>query len=118
MQEITRGRKIIGCSDKDVTLIELALVDKHYILNETVEGICSYALQHYNQIKQDCPNKPEEWILKVNTRRGNTHEINNRQAHINSYVLVKIAILNPITFNFEESQMLPTELNDLANSHI
>ena len=41
MQEITRGRNIIGCPDKDATLIELALIDKHYILNETVEGICS-----------------------------------------------------------------------------
>ena len=78
VDELTRGRKIIGSPSKSATLIELALVDKHYILNEKVDGVCSYALQHYKQIKQDCPNKPEEWILKVSRRRGKTYEINNR----------------------------------------
>ena len=101
MQDITRGRKIIGCADSDATLIELALIDKHYILNETIDGISSFALLHYNQIKQDCPNKPDEWILKVNARRGNKYETNNRQAHIKSYELVKIATSNRIAFNFE-----------------
>ena len=78
----------------------------------------SYALQHYKQIKQDCPNKPEEWILKVYSRRGNTYEINNRQAHIKSYELVKLATSNRIAFNYEELEKLPTSLYDLANSHI
>ena len=117
MQEITRGRKIIGSSSKDATLIELALIDKHYILNERVDCVSSYALLHYKQIKQDCPNKPEEWILKVSRRRGNTYEIDSR-SHIKSYELVKIATSNRIAFNYEELEKLPTALYDLANSHI
>ena len=51
MQDITRGRKIIGSSIDNATLIELALIDKHYILNETVNGITKYALEHYKQLK-------------------------------------------------------------------
>ena len=56
--------------------------------------------------------------MKVSSRRGNTHEINNRQAHIKSYELVKIATSNHIAFNFEELQKLPTALYELANAHI
>ena len=43
--------------------------------DEIVDGISSFALLNYNQIKQDCPNKPDEWILKVTRRRGNTYEM-------------------------------------------
>ena len=37
--------------DVDGVLIELALIEKHYILNEIVEGISSFALQNYDEIK-------------------------------------------------------------------
>ena len=39
MQDITRGKKIIGSSKADAVLIQLALIDKHYILNEVVQGV-------------------------------------------------------------------------------
>ena len=115
---ITPGKKIIGSSKEDAVLIELALIDKHYILNEVVRDVTAYALKNYKQIKQDCPNKPEEWILKVSRRRGNTYEICSRDAHIKSYELVKLATSNRIPFNYEELEKLPTALYDLANTHI
>ena len=118
MQDITRGKKIIGSSKADAVLIQLALIDKHYILNEVVQGVTAYALKNYKQIKQDCPNKPDDWILKVYRRRGNTYEICSRDAHIKSYELVKLATSNRITFNYEELEHLPTSLYNLSNSHI
>ena len=78
----------------------------------------AYALNNYKQIKQDCPNKPEEWILKVYGRHDNTYEICSHDAHIKSYELVKLATSDRIAFNFEELQHLPTALYDLANAHI
>ena len=82
IDNITPGKKIIGSLNSDAILIQLALIDKHYILNEVVQDVTAYALKNYKQIKQDCPNKPEEWILKVYRRRGNTYEICSRDAHI------------------------------------
>ena len=69
IDDITPGKKIIGSPNKDAVLIQLVLIDKHYILNEVVQGVTAYALKNYKQIKQDCPNKPDEWILKVYRRR-------------------------------------------------
>ena len=32
IQDVIRGKIIIGCSDEKAVLIELAIIDKHYIL--------------------------------------------------------------------------------------
>ena len=61
IEDITRGRKIIGSSIDNATLIELALIDKHYILNESVNGVSSYALQHYNKSNK---------IVQINQKTG------------------------------------------------
>ena len=66
--DITRGKKVIGSNKKDSILIELALIYDHYILNETIEGINKYALEHYTEIKKSCPDKNDEWIFKVNKK--------------------------------------------------
>ena len=41
---ITPNKKIIGSDKNDAIKINLALIEKHYILNEEVEGINKYAL--------------------------------------------------------------------------
>ena len=96
----------------------MALIDKHYILNEEVKGINSFALEHYNEIKKAYPNKPDEWILSVYKQNGKYYKIDKSRAHIKSYELVKLISSDKIRFSFEELQKLPTALYDISNSDI
>ena len=116
--DITRGKKVIGSIKNDAVKIDLAIIDKHYILNEDVEGINKFALSHYEEIKKACPNKPDEWILKVKRIKNGKYEIDNAKAHIKSYELVQIISNEKIRFSFEELQHLPTALYDISNSEI
>ena len=68
--DITKGKKITGSNKNDAVKIDLALIDNHYILNEEVEGINKYALEHFTEIKNAYPNKPDDWILKVCKKKG------------------------------------------------
>ena len=88
LDDITHRKKIIGSAKKDAITIDLVLIDEHYILNEEVQGISRFALEHYKEIKEKCHNKPDEWILKVCRIKNNRYEINEQKAHINSYDLV------------------------------
>jgi hypothetical protein len=106
-KDITRGKKVIGSDKPDAIKIDLALIHDHYILNEDVKGISSYALEHYEDIKQANPNKSDEWILKVVKKAGNNYRIDNKQAHIKSYELIKM-ISSDIPFSFEELDHLPS----------
>ena len=78
---ITPNKKIIGSDKNDSILIELALIYDHYILNETVEGINKYALEHYTEIKKACPDKNDEWIFKVYTNENGKYKIKDNRAH-------------------------------------
>ena len=63
--DITRGKKVIGSENPDAIKIDLALIHDHYILNEDVQGVNKYALEHYEDIKKANPDKNDEWIFKV-----------------------------------------------------
>jgi hypothetical protein len=80
------------------------------LINEEVNGITKYALEHYEEIKQAYPNKPDEWILKVNKKSGYKYRIDESRAHIKSYELVKLVSSDKVKFSFEELQHLPTAL--------
>ena len=116
--DITRGKKVIGSIENDAVKIDLALIDKHYILNEEVEGINKYALEHFTEIKNAYPNKPDDWILKVCKKKGKYYLIDESRAHIKSYDLVKLISNDKVKFSFEELQKLPTALYDISNSEI
>ena len=115
---ITPNKKIIGSNKNDAVKIDLALIDKHYILNEEVEGINKYALEHFIEIKNAYPNKPDEWILKVCKKKGKYYLIDESRAHIKSYDLIKTISNDKVKFSFEELQHLPTALYDISNSEI
>ena len=55
-EDISHGKKLIG-SQKPNHIINLVLLDKHYFLNENVEGINKYYLDHYDEINEACKNK-------------------------------------------------------------
>ena len=81
-KDITGGKKVIGSTKPDAIKINLALISKHYILNEEVQGVNKYALEHYNEIKQLNPKKLDEWILRVIKKSGNNFRIDNKQVMI------------------------------------
>ena len=94
MEDISHDRKLIG-SQKPNHIINLVLLDKHYFLNENVEGINKYYLDHYDEINEACKNKSNEWKMKVYTmknRKGKqVYEINNKKAHMKSWIHHKMA---------------------------
>ena len=116
-KDITKGKKVIGSNETDAIKIDLALIHDHYILNEDVQGINKYSLEHYEEIKQSNPDKSDEWLFKVVKKSGNNYRIDNKQAHIKSYELIKMISSN-IPFSFEELEQLPTSLYDLSKSEI
>ena len=69
-EDITSGKKVIGSNKLNAIKINLALIAKHYILNEELKGINKFALNHYNEIKQTYPNKNDKWILNVYNKSG------------------------------------------------
>ena len=60
---ILSGDRILGSENGDV--INLALFGTHFILNEIIEGVSSYALKNYKLINTNCTDKSEEYKLKV-----------------------------------------------------
>ena len=87
-------------------------------MNETVNGITKYALEHYKQLKSQYPNATDDWILSVSSMKNGYPDTYKSCACVKSYELVKLATSNHISFNYEELEKLPTALYDLANAHI
>ena len=92
--DITRGRRNIG--DSNGKLIELALIEGHYILNETVEGISSYSLKNYKEIEEVLKDKNYAYKLTVVKQVNGRFKIDTKQAHIKSYELIRLITRNKI----------------------
>ena len=110
--DITGGKKIIG--DPKGKVINLALIHKHYILNETVQGINKYYLDNYEDINEHCKDKSDEWKMKLYRK----YKIDERRAHMKSYEFVLKMTDDFEKWSFDELKVLPTSLYDLATSEI
>ena len=110
--DVTNGKKKYIGDQNPKVIIDLCLLEKHYFLNEQIEGINKYALEHYDEIKKAYPNKPDEWILKVYRKTGNNYKIDETRAHISSYELINIISSERVPFSFDELQILPSVLLD------
>ena len=86
--DILSGDRIIGSENGDV--INLALFETHFILNELIDGISAYALKNYRLINEKCTDKPEEYKLKVAKLYNGRYMISAKQAHIRSYNLINL----------------------------
>ena len=86
--DILSGDRIIGSENGDV--INLALIGTHFILNEIIEGVSSYALKNYKLINEKCADKSEENKLKVVKLYNGRYVIDKKQAHITSYNFVNL----------------------------
>ena len=115
-KSITRN-KIIGCKQSKYT-INLALINKHYILNEDVKGINKYYLEHYDEINEECYNKPVEWRMKIYRKDGNNYKIKELQAHMKSYDFVQIMTSDKISWSFDELCHLKNNLYEYVSKDI
>jgi len=81
--------------------IKLSLIEKHYILNETIEWINKYYFEHYEEINKHISDKHENWRMKVYTLKTRkwkkVYETDNKQAHMKSYDLIQIMTSDKIT---------------------
>ena len=118
--DITHGKKnVIGSKEKDATLIELALIHDHYILNETIEGITPKALKQYIEIKAAYPDKDDEWIFGVNKQQGKQFKHDSsKNCSIKSYEFIQIITSELTPFSLEDLEHLPTSLYDLSKLEI
>ena len=120
-EDINHGKKLIG-NQKPKHIINLVLLDKHYFLNENVEGINKYYLDHYDEINEACKNKSNEWKMKVYTmknRKGKqVYEINNKQAHMKSYEFVRLMTSDHVSWSFDELCHLKSNLYEFASKDI
>ena len=119
-ESITRN-KLIGSKQPKHT-IELALLNKHYILNEDVEGINKYYLEHYDEINETCNNKTVEWRMKVyaqKIRKGKkVYETDNKKAHMKSYDFVQIITSDKVSWSFDELCHLKNNLYEYVSKDI
>ena len=115
-ESITRN-KLIGSKQPKHT-IELALLNKHYILNEDVEGINKYYLEHYDEINEACINKPIEWRMKIYRKESNNYKIKETKAHIKSYDFVQIMTSDKVSWSFDELCHLKNNLYEYVSKDI
>ena len=85
---IISGNRILGSENGDI--IKLALFGKHFILNEVIEGISSYALKNYKLINENCANKSDEYRLKIVKLYNGRYVMDTKQAHITSYNFINL----------------------------
>ena len=92
--DITQGKRYIG--NPSGKLIELSLIDEHYILNERVEGIASYALKNYKEIDEVLKEKDDAYKLKIIKQSNGRFYTDSKQSHIKSYELIRLVIQNNV----------------------
>ena len=122
--DITHGKnKYFGSDKKDAIKINLALIEKHYILNENVEGINKYYLDHYDEINEACKDKSNLWRMHVyklmkNRKGKQVYVINIKQAHMKSYDLVNFMTSDHISWTFDDLCHLKSNLYEFNSTEI
>ena len=92
--DITHRKRCIG--NPNGKLIELALIEGHFILNEIVEGISSFALKNYKEINEILEGKDDAYKLKVVKQLNGRYKTDTKQAHIKSYELIRLITQNKV----------------------
>lgn len=67
--DISHGKnKFFGSVKEDALKIKLALINKHYILNEDVEGVSTFYLKNYDDIEEACKDMKPEDKFKISAK--------------------------------------------------
>ena len=119
-KDITKGKNIFFGSDKsDALKIKLALINKHYILNEDVKGVSTFYLKNYDDIEDKCKDMNQEDKFKiVKKSNGKYKQDKTKYYEIKSYDFVKFMTSDNRTWSFDDLCHLKNNLYEFNTNEI
>ena len=120
MHPITRGKdKYFGSDKKDAKKINLALINKHYILNENVEGVSTFYINNYDDIENKCKDKKPEDRFKISRVKNGMYRQDKTKYHeIKSYDLIQFMTSDHNTWAFDDLCHLKNNLYEFNTNEI
>lgn len=118
--DITKGKnKFFGSDKGDALKIKLALINKHYILNEDVKGVSTFYLKNYDDIEATCQDKEPAEKFKI-ARISNGKYVQNKTKYneIKSYEFVKFMTSDNKTWSFDDLCHLKNNLYEFNTNEI
>ena len=117
---ITRGKdKYFGSDKQDAKKINLVLINKHYVLNENVEGVSTFYINHYDDIENKCKDKPAIEKFKISALDNKKYKHNKTKYHeIKSYDLIQFMTSDHNTWTFDDLCHLKNNLYEFNTNEI
>ena len=118
--DITHGKdKYFGSNKKDAKKINLVLINKHYVLNENVEGVSTFYINNYDDIEEKCKNKPSIERFKISRVKNGMYRQDKTKYHeIKSYDLIKFMTSDQQTWTFDDLCHLKNNLYEFNTNEI
>ena len=118
--DITKGKnKFFGSVKNDALKIKLALIYKHYILNEDVEGVSTFYLKNYDDIENTCLDMTQEEKFKIVKKSNGKYKKDKSMYHeIKSYEFVKFMTSDNKTWSFDDLCHLRNNLYEFNTDEI
>ena len=122
-EDITQGKKgtkgFFGSVKDDALKIKLALIDKHYILNEDVKGVSTFYLKKYDDIEVACQDmEPAEKFKITKISNGKYKKDKSMYHEMKSYDFVKFMTSDQQTWTFDDLCHLKNNLYEFNTSEI
>ena len=119
-QDITQGKnKFFGSVKNDALKIRLALIHKHYILNEDVKGVSTFYLKNYDAIESTCQDMEQDYKFKITKKSNGKYKQDKTKYHeIKSYDFVKFMTSDNKTWSFDDLCHLRNNLYEFNTSEI
>lgn len=120
MHPITRGKdKYFGSDKQDAKIINLALINKHYVLNENVEGVSTFYINNYDDIENKCKDKlPIERFKISRVKNGMYRQDKTKYHEIKSYDLIQFMTSDHNTWSFDDLCHLKNNLYEFNTNEI
>lgn len=118
--DITHGKnKYFGSDKQDAKIINLALINKHYVLNENVEGVSTFYINHYDDIENKCKDKKPEDRFKISALYNKKYKHNKTKYYeIKSYDLIQFMTSDRNTWSFDDLCHLKNNLYEFNTNEI
>ena len=120
MHPITRNKQPYFGSDKeDAKKINLVLINKHYVLNENVEGVSTFYINNYEDIENKCKDKKPEDRFKISRVKNGMYRQDKTKYHeIKSYDLIQFMTSDHNTWSFDDLCHLKNNLYEFNTNEI
>ena len=119
-EDITHGKdKYFGSDKEDAKKINLVLINKHYILNENVEGVSTFYINNYDDIENKCKDKPTNERFKISRVKNGMYRQDKTKYHeIKSYDLIQFMTSDHNTWSFDDLCHLKNNLYEFNTNDI